>query len=679
MNAFAIWRGVLACALAAAVNFAAAAPQARNDSRAAAVQGRVLVHGCSIAPGDLLVRARPIIAPTTAGSGTASTVVVPAQAVRGSPDFTFSIPGLDEKFVYRVGVKVLDPSVAKCVRLVWRIDREPVVRPGDAPLRFDGYAVRDAFEVRADQTMADEIVGGKRVGARPAWVGVDALDYLDPSDAYRQFRWRSALPGVTGGRLQVSLAPFARVGETDYDPCKPSARGAEPILSLDFPAARGRWTATPPVDFHTLLATRRGRAAGPGVDVHTAEKLAAGMPVYVRVLPLVGTRVECNTRRIGAPPEVKLARLLLSFKGTPSPDPTITSPGPIIYSGPVFNAGRPDLKHTPCYVALKDHKLPVKLPGDLFFPSSATSWDVSVWAAGGASWGQTFKKGSGFCQKQGDDDAGWLESAVDSFSSVISAVVDAIGNVVNFTSKLWESIQDSVVAAVGDVIGKLSFGLINCGEGTPCRAALETGLEVALASMGVPPDLPNFDQLVDQGFDYMAAQVASQVGVPTELVDYASDKSREFVKKSAAEMRSDYAVPKLPDWLAPTLLFEPAFIVVPLRGMGKNHPYATTPLLIRKNETVFDGAMVALPRMLPDASEPPLILPMALPANLDGLPPPPKGYSSYEQARVAKDYWIKLRYGMCYPLYLVALSSPGGVQKVVDLKFSSKDATPCVP
>ncbi|MCB2022958.1 MAG: hypothetical protein KDG44_19325, partial [Burkholderiaceae bacterium] len=439
------------------------------------------------------------------------------------------------------------------------------------------------------------------------------------------------------------------------------------------------WTNTPPVDFHTLLATRRASVGGPGVDVHTAEKLAIGMPVYVRVMPMVGGRVECNTRRIGAPPEVKLARLLLSFKGTPSPDPRITSPGPITYSYPDFNAKRPNPSNTPCYVALKDHKLPFLLPGELVVPKSATSWDVSVWAGGGAWWGQTFKKGGVFCEKQGDSDAGWLESAVDSFTSVISAVVDAIGNIVNFTSILWESVQDAVVGAVGDVIGKLSFGLINCGEGTPCRAALETGLEVALASMGVPPELPNFEQLVDKGFDYMAAQVASQVGVPVELVDYASDKSREFVKKAAAEMHGDYAVPKLPSWLAPTLLFEPAYIQVPLRGMGRKHPYASTPLLIRQNATVFDGAMVALPRALPDASEPALVLPMVLPANLDGLPPPPKGYSGYEQARVAKDYWIKLRYGLCYPLYLVALSSPGGVQKVVDLKFSSKDATPCMP
>lgn len=678
MNALHLWRFGLACLVSVAASLAPAVVQARSAASGAIAQGRILVHGCSIAPGDLLVRARPVIAPS-AGAGLGAPIVVPAQAVRGSPDFTFSIAGLSDKLVYRIGVKVRDPSAAKCIRLVWRIDREPLVRPGDAPLRFDAYAVRDAFEVKADQGYADEIIGGQRVGERPQWVGVDGLDYLDAGAAYRQFRWRSDLAGVTGGRLQVSLVPFARVGEAEYDPCRTGTRGAGPILSLDFPAARGRWVNTPAVDFHALLATRRGRSDGTGVDEHTAEKLAIGMPVYVRAMPLVDGRVICDTRQIGAPPEVKLARLFLSFSGAPSPDPKITSPGPITYFGPVFNAKRPDATYTPCYAALKDHKLPLKLPGELVFPASATSWDVSVWAHGGVTWGQTFKKGAVFCQKQGSDDDGWLESAVDSFTSVVSAVVDAIGDIVNFTSKLWESIQDAVVAAVGDVIGKLSFGLVDCGEGTPCRAALETGLEVALASMGVPPDLPNFDQLVDQGFDYMAAQVASQVGVPVELVDYASDKSREFVKKAAAEMRSDHAVPGLPDWLAPTLLFEPAYIHVPLRGMGRKHAYATTPLLIRQNTTVFEGTMVALPRALPDASEPALVLPMTLPAYLGGLPPAPKGYSSYEQARVAKKHWIEQRYGMCYPLYLVALSAPGGVQKVVDLKFSSKGATPCTP
>jgi hypothetical protein len=37
----------------------------------------------------------------------------------------------------------------------------------------------------------------------------------------------------------------------------------------------------------------------------------------------------------------------------------------------------------------------------------------------------------------------------------------------------------------------------------------------------VPPDIPNFDQLMDQGIEYLAAQAAAQVGIPQAVVDAA--------------------------------------------------------------------------------------------------------------------------------------------------------------
>ncbi|MBK9241732.1 MAG: hypothetical protein IPL75_16120 [Acidobacteria bacterium] len=86
-----------------------------------------------------------------------------------------------------------------------------------------------------------------------------------------------------------------------------------------------------------------------------------------------------------------------------------------------------------------------------------------------------------------------------------------------------EQIQDYAVQAVAAGLNVIPG--VNCPP-TPCQAALEMGLEVALATMGVPPSIPNFDQLMDQGFDYAAAQLASQVGVPSVIADVASDEAR---------------------------------------------------------------------------------------------------------------------------------------------------------
>jgi len=259
---------------------------------------------------------------------------------------------------------------------------------------------------------------------------------------------------------------------------------------------------------------------------------------------------------------------------------------------------------------------------------------------------------------------------VNTFGSVLSAVVDGVGKLVNFTSSLWEDIQDYGVNAVASAVDDL--GIVDCGEGSSCRSALETGLEVALASMGVPPSLPNFDQLVDQGFDYVAAQVASEVGVPSELSDYASDAAQKFVKKAATDMSASYQVAKLPPWLSPDLRFDPASLTLELFGRGLNFPYKARPGLFRLSSPVFAGAFVVLPQRLPSQilGEPPIVFPMVLQPNLYNLPPPPKGYDAYNRARVDKNNWAKLRYhDGCYRLLLTGLSNPGGVTPLIDVPF----------
>jgi len=54
-----------------------------------------------------------------------------------------------------------------------------------------------------------------------------------------------------------------------------------------------------------------------------------------------------------------------------------------------------------------------------------------------------------------------------------------------------------------------------------CRKVFATGLDAALVTMGIPPDLPNLDQMMGEGLDYVSGYIAeqamAQVGVPPEL------------------------------------------------------------------------------------------------------------------------------------------------------------------
>ena len=53
-----------------------------------------------------------------------------------------------------------------------------------------------------------------------------------------------------------------------------------------------------------------------------------------------------------------------------------------------------------------------------------------------------------------------------------------------------------------------------CGGSAECKTLVSAGVDIGLAALGVPPTLPNFDKLMDEGADYLAATLAEESGVP---------------------------------------------------------------------------------------------------------------------------------------------------------------------
>lgn len=655
------------------------------------VSGTIAVHGYAVDPNDIMVRARPLENADGPEDEKATSIVGHATRVPGGDPthFEFKLSGLVEDLPYRIGVRIENQDTKLYPRLVWSANHDPLVIAGDTSLFFDAYAVRSEIAVMGTDEGRD----------RADWVGADALDFRDPIQGTRTFRWRTSLANVTGGQFQVSLTPFPRVAERGYDPC---ANGDEGIIyRADFEADEpvGEWMELAPVDFHALL--ERGRddstrddpllpgAVGKAVDdpnwaTTTLPKLDAGLPLYVRVVPRIGDEFLCDPDEGGVPPEVILVHILLEvLDSLPVDDPKV-SIGTVWYTKPEIGT-RPNPGET-CYRITKDHKL-------LFPLSGGTVWDLlAVNNMSGVSYGSTVHRGMGFCVPPKNDDDGWLESFFEGFGAVLTGAIDALADVVNYISNLWEEIQDAVVDVVAGAIDEI--GIINCGQGSDCRAALETGLEIGLATMGVPPSLPNFDELVDQGIDYVAAQVASQVGVPQELVDYASQEAKDFVTKVVNDMKTSHGVAGLPDWLVPDVRFEPAYVVMELFGPGKTQPFNSAPTLIRNNTPIFLGATVKLPIQLPkQGEEPPLLFPAVLQPNTNGLTPAPTTTiptltgpvtiypTDYQKAVWNKNQWITNRYAFpfsCYSFYLTALSSPGGIYNLRDDHFVPFDATlPC--
>ncbi|MBE0610412.1 MAG: hypothetical protein IH609_13620 [Dehalococcoidia bacterium] len=71
------------------------------------------------------------------------------------------------------------------------------------------------------------------------------------------------------------------------------------------------------------------------------------------------------------------------------------------------------------------------------------------------------------------------------------------------------------------------------------KSCIGTLLKIGLAALGIPPSIPNFDQLMDQGLDYLASTAAESIGVPKEIEELAAgpvkDLAVEQFKKTTEE------------------------------------------------------------------------------------------------------------------------------------------------
>lgn len=673
----------VAVAALAAESSAVAAPPARPapPPPTGSFGGTIVVHGCLLDASDLLVRARPTsLAPGRADlrspGGARSFVMHP---VRTAPPggageaFAFTFDRLVQGMPYRVGVKVVGEGLRRCPRLAWDADREPLVLAGDAPLAFDAYAVPSEFEV----------LGAAEGRRREAWVGGDAVDFSDPPRATRQFRWRTSLASATGGELQVSLVPYPRLGSRG-GPCS-NDEGAV-IHRVAFAAVPGRWSDPIAIDFNALLYPPRAIAASSkirttkvdpdlgGLDAAALEKIELGRPLYLRVVPTNADGPICDPDVAGVPSEVLLARLLKALLQSPEPTEPRLEVARAFYQAPWFDAH--PTPNEVCYRVTQRHVY-------ASFPFYASSWEIvaSSQLAHDAGTGQWYvPEGARFCACTNCNDDGWFESFTDTFGSIVTGLVDAVAKLVNEASELWEKVQDVAIDAVQDGMGALG---VPCDD--TCRMALETGLEIGLATMGVPPSLPNFDELVDQGFDYLAAQAMSEIGVPPTIAGYASDQlsteGQKFMKASIDSMKdAPYSIPKLPGWLVPDLRFDRAYLTLELYGQGTSdaEAFSTRPAMILNNDPIYAGTFVKLPRKIPAKSTgTPLVFPLVLEPNLVGLPLAPASYSPYHAARVDKNNWLNLRYkNGCYHLYLTALlPDPPDVYHLFDANFRTENAS----
>ena len=121
----------------------------------------------------------------------------------------------------------------------------------------------------------------------------------------------------------------------------------------------------------------------------------------------------------------------------------------------------------------------------------------------------------------------WLDDVCDALGDAVSF----LGDSVNWISHAWKDIKTFAVDGIADVIPDPKLR-------RACQMALATGLDAGLAAMGVPPSIPNFDQLAQAGKGYLVqtlAEQASEAGapIPPQAVEAVVDRTFAAAKKHA--------------------------------------------------------------------------------------------------------------------------------------------------
>ena len=400
------------------------------------------------------------------------------------------------------------------------------------------------------------------------------------------FRWSTSMPGTTGAMWQVSWQPPPSVMEGWKSPAGLADRGPVPngvppvdtFRDFDLDVKPWVWAplkagqAAPPTIPNPQLPQgpvlkpkeMAGRArtkpgaqsrqdAGP-VQGTAAQPIPGGV-FYVRVVPL-NAQGEAS-----GPPS---APVKISF-GEPKKDGdidvTITS------AGLGFPAAR--------FTGYTPGQVPVWM-----------SWCYQVASRDMQLSGVSIKKGApnNACQSSGGsfDPLGPLKTIVKLGEMTVDVVAE-----------IYNGAKGKIVSAVASVLKDT----IGCGQW--CEKALETGLTIAMTSVGLPPSMPDFDQLVANGKDYLASQVAAElaknspVPLTEELAKKAADKAIEEFANAAKSQASGSGAPLwVPD---PAKQYHPVVFLVRVKGETAPVSSPATLVISQAGGNLYKTKLIPLP------------------------------------------------------------------------------------
>ena len=489
-------------------------------------------------------------------------ISVPAvQLDDGSGGYAFEPPLVDPGRLFRVSLKLGDPDCPtdpEAPPTYW-LTGDPVILPTLLPkTTLEACAVVDKTPCEYPEVKGAFVRRGEPASIpedSAAAMAVEAWEteknyYAEQLKGKQRFRSSTELAASKSAKLQASVLPFPKGDESD--PMAPDGLVAtwdiacvnceftvdlSPLAPVS-PPAKKHWykstfdVVTKPIKWagqgvkavfgkigdvvgigggkkSGAEVVEAGKAQLPAVKpgdylvAGAANPLAHPTTYYFRLLPLEGdAAVGAVSNSVRFQQVDKPAPIVIV---NPSPTATPTeSPYEvkiIAYHGII----PPQVGNKICYIATQD-----AWPKSLTVPFAYTT-DKSKAAVTGTS--LDVKKGQAICPPDPKE------------PDLLAKIVAWAEYVVDWTSEAWTDLKDFAVNVVLKYtpLGLMCTSVEQSGAipGGACATAFHMALDTALLALGIPPDVPNFHELLDQGIDYLAAEAAAQVGIPPEVVQAA--------------------------------------------------------------------------------------------------------------------------------------------------------------
>lgn len=325
----------------------------------------------------------------------------------------------------------------------------------------------------------------------------------DAPDLIESFRWTTTLPGVSYALWQVSDSGFP-AGSTLNPPGlihQGMTTGAGGTFDLNFAkyfvgyggggGGFGGLGSLGGIDIPTSLEDLIGG------DQDPSKQFIPWLPkaFFVRVVPMKGQYFPGLPGVVAGPPS---APIFVAFNPKGGYSPKLAPSGPAFEAHVVgFQPYRPaDPAYAACFVFNVDVVSCNQMTNP---PSCSTPFPKGMLSCGcpGVSC-------SGSSSSCGDISLGGFS---DCLQKGAGAFGDALGSLISIGTDLYNGAVDFIT----DALASVACGGLSGDAKKVCEAGVSVAVNVGLASLGLPPQIPDFDQLMNEGLDYALAYAAQEL------------------------------------------------------------------------------------------------------------------------------------------------------------------------